>query len=150
MSADVEQAPLEEPGVPARRVVAFSLGFVAFAILLAGGLAIYYRRIVPGKNLTTALQDFPVPRLQPNPSADWESFHRAQLQQREGYAWVDRTRNLIHIPVERAKALVAARGAAGYDPVEGTPPYVTATGAPLDGAPRAAPQPMSAPYGQVH
>jgi hypothetical protein len=52
---------------------------------------------------------------------------RAELQD---YAWVDRDRGLVRIPVARAMQIVAARGAAAYDPPESpkpapTPPQTT-------------------------
>lgn len=150
MSAEIEEVQHEDPGVGTHRVVGFALGFVAFAILLAGGLGLYYRWIVSGEKTNVTVEDFPAPRLQPNPTADWEHFRQAQLEQLQGYRWIDRSKEMVHIPVDRAKALIVARGPKGYDPVEGTPPFLTATGAPLDGAPRATPEPVATPYGNVH
>ena len=145
--AELAAEPHETPNVHTGRVLAFVLGFVAFAILLGGGLGLYYRWITAGEKLTAPIVDFPSPRLQPNPTADWENFHKAQVDDLERLDWVDKAKGLVHVPIARAKALVVARGSQGYDPVEGTPPFTTSTGAPLDGAPRAAPQPMAAPYG---
>jgi hypothetical protein len=148
--SELERARHESPDVRSRRVLAFALGFVAFAIFLGGGLGLYYRWIVSGAKLTAKLETFPAPQLQPNPAADWENFHKAQVDSLERLGWSDRGKMLVHLPIERAKAIVLARGSQGYDPVEGTPPFVTGTGAPLDGAPRASPEPMAAPYGDVH
>jgi hypothetical protein len=144
--SEIERARHEEPTVKSRRVLASALGFLAFAILLGGGLSLSYRWIVSGSKL----ESFPAPRLQPNPTADWESFHKVQVEDLEHLGWADKPRALVHLPIDRAKAVVLARGPQGYDPVEGTPPFVTGTGAPLDGAPRATPQPFAAPYGDVH
>ena len=149
MNADIEPQPHESPSVGTRRIVALVLGFVGFATLLSGGLAIYYRRIVGGEKLVTTLQDFPAPRLQPNPARDWSNFHAAQVRALESYDWVDRSKGLVHVPIERAMALVIARGTQAYDPADGTPPFRASGDAPLDGAPRAAPQPSVAPYGDV-
>ncbi len=149
MPADIEHVTHEDPDVRTWRVLLLVFGFVGFVILLGGGLNLYFRAITANEPLSTPLRRFPAPELQPNPRGDWASFHRAQSAGLEGYGWVDRKNGLVHIPIERAMALVVARGTQAYAPVAGTPPYVTATGAPLDGAPRATPQPMAAPYGEV-
>jgi hypothetical protein len=52
---------------------------------------------------------------------DW--LHRAQTEQRarlEGWRWVDRDKGLIAMPIEEAMHRIAAKGAAGYAPVEGS------------------------------
>ena len=139
----------EPAAVATRIIVKLVLGFVAFAILLGGALSVYYRAVTSNQRLSVSLVDFPVPRLQPNPTQDWETFHQAQVQGLRRTGWADQARGLRQVPVERAMALVVARGAQAYDPVEGTAPFPTAGLAPLDGAPRATPQPMAAPYGQA-
>ena len=136
----------EEPAVATRRVLLLVGGFVAFVVVLVGVLGTYYRAALKDKTVAATLRDFPAPRLQPNPTQDYVNVHAAQVRQLEGYAWADRTAGLAHIPIERAMALVAARGPAAYDPVEGTP-VPSDPGAPLDGAPRAVSAPSVAPYG---
>lgn len=150
MGAELTSERHETPSVRTSRVLALVLGFIAFAVLLGGGLGLYYRWIVSGEKLTSTLREFPAPRLQPNPTQDWETFHKGQVETLERLSWADQARTIIHVPIERAKAIVIARGQQGYDPVEGTPPFVTSSGAPLDGSPRATPQPMASPYGDVH
>ena len=150
MAPEHEREAHEAPAVKTRRVVGLTLGFVAFAILLGGTLSVYYRMTTAHETLTAPIAQFPAPQLQPNPGQDWRAFHAAQTNDLEGYGWVDRASGLVHVPIERAMAVVQGRGAQAYDPVEGTPAFGVPGGAPLDGAPRAAPTPAVAPYGEVH
>jgi hypothetical protein len=52
----------------------------------------------------------PWPRLQANPVKDLADFEREQARQASGYAWVDPTRGLVRIPVDRAIEIVVERG----------------------------------------
>ena len=76
---------------------------------------------------------FPEPQVQSNPAGDLHALRAAQREQLEGYAWIDRDRGLARIPVARAMELLAARGAAAYDPLEAPDP-----GSPLPVRPQAA------------
>jgi hypothetical protein len=139
----------EGPEVRIRRVLLFVATFLGIVVVLFGGLGLYYRAVVGRERTVTTPRAFPAPQLQPNPSADYANFHAAQERQLVGFAWADRDRGLVHIPIERAMGLIAGRGLRGYDPLEATPsPGEPAkAGAPTDGAPRAKPAPGVAPYG---
>lgn len=76
---------------------------------------------------------FPEPRIQSDPSGDLADLQAEQARQREGYAWVDRGQGLARIPVARAMEAVAARGQAGYEPLDTPEP-----GVPLPVRPEAA------------
>jgi hypothetical protein len=52
----------------------------------------------------------PVPRLQVYPVAHWRDFQAAERRRLETYGWMDRSSGAVHIPIERAMELVAARG----------------------------------------
>jgi len=137
----------ESASVRTSRVVTFTLAFVVFAGVLMAGLAVFYRSTVTRSSVVAHFQPFPGPRLQPNPTQDYANFRRAQLDELAGTRWVDRKANLIHVPIERAMAYVAAKGSAAYDPLEPAsdqklPPT------PSDNAARADPQSSVAPYGQ--
>ena len=146
MAPDAFPLHTEEPTVSTRRVLLLVGLYLAAVVVLLGGLAIYYRGFVSGASIVMAPRAFPAPQIQPNPTQDYVTFSAAQERQREGYAWSDRGRDLVHVPIERAMALVVARGTLGYDPVPGTPPWLAT--APLDGSPRAVPVQPVAPYGQ--
>ena len=51
----------------------------------------------------------PVPRLQVNPDRDIETYRAAEDAQLEGYGWVDPASGTVHIPIERAISITAAR-----------------------------------------
>lgn len=58
-------------------------------------------------------ETFPVPRLQVAPTEELQRLRADEKAQLEGYAWVDRSRGLIRIPIERAMELLAAPSATG-------------------------------------
>ncbi len=149
MAPDSEKAGRERsretPDVDVRKTLLFVFVFLAFALALFAALRIYYRVVTRNDRVET-LQAFPAPRLQPNPAQDYVDFHAAQMKQLAGYAWVDRSTALVHLPIERAMALIAARGPRAYDPLEGSPPPETP--APIADA-RAKLPPGAAPYGEV-
>ncbi len=59
MGAELTSEPHEAPSVRVSRVLALVLGFVAFAVLLGGGLGLYYRWIVSGEKLTSTASRVP-------------------------------------------------------------------------------------------
>ncbi len=118
MAFEATKLPHETAGAPTRKVLAFVFGFVFFVIALIAVLHFYYRaRVAPGA-LVEQLQTFPAPRLQPNPSQDYETFRKAQVEELMGIRWVDRRQNLIHVPIERAMAYIVSRGASAYDSLD--------------------------------
>ncbi|MGH9410002.1 MAG: hypothetical protein ACRD1V_11170, partial [Vicinamibacterales bacterium] len=76
----------------------------------------------------------PNPRLQTTPWTDLKSFVGAEQDYLNSYGWVDQGAGVVHIPIERAKALLLQRGiptrpapnGAPADATEGT--HVAATG----------------------
>lgn len=138
----------EGADVQAPRVLLLVFGFIAFAACLAGGLKLYYDLEVKPGSVAAKLEAFPGPRLQPNPTQDYADFHRTQRAQLAGTHWVDRGHGLVHVPIERAMAFVAAKGDGAYDPLgpagdQKLPPT------PQDGQSRDVPHLSVAPYG-VH
>jgi hypothetical protein len=61
---------------------------------------------------------FAPPRLQSDPAGDLRDYQAAQRAQLETYAWADRERGLVRIPIERAMAMIAARGREAYAPLD--------------------------------
>jgi hypothetical protein len=55
-------------------------------------------------------QQPPEPRLQNTPTRDYAEFRRQQEQQLNSYGWVDRQKEVVHIPVSRAMELLLDRG----------------------------------------
>lgn len=52
----------------------------------------------------------PEPRLQHDPAVDLADLHRRTRERLGTYGWVDSARRVVHIPIDRAMALVAERG----------------------------------------
>lgn len=50
------------------------------------------------------------PRLEVSPSANREVLQRQAEQRLLGYGWIDREAGRAHIPIDRAMAILAARG----------------------------------------
>ena len=63
----------------------------------------------PASPLASALPAAPPePRLQTAPELDLRDLRRREDAQLAGYGWVDREHGVIHIPIDRAMALVAS------------------------------------------
>ena len=52
----------------------------------------------------------PEPRLQVAPRADLQSMLTEHRQRLNSYGWVDRGKGVVHIPIARAMAEIAAKG----------------------------------------
>lgn len=53
---------------------------------------------------------YPAPRLQPSPRADMEAFRAQQMRELNGTYWQQKSAGTIHLPIDRAMALVAREG----------------------------------------
>ncbi len=51
---------------------------------------------------------FPSPRLQSNPGADLTAFKAAQLAELKQMGWVDQSKNVARVPIDRAMDLYAS------------------------------------------
>lgn len=51
----------------------------------------------------------PLPRLQPNPTADLAAERSLQQSRLDGYRWMDEKAGIARIPITRAMALLAAQ-----------------------------------------
>jgi hypothetical protein len=108
----------ESSGVRTPRILAFVFGFLSFVAVLAAILSLFYHADVG--RIAAPFQQFPTPRLQPHPRQDYLAFHKKQLEELAGTRWVNPQKTLVHVPIARAMAYIAARGAAAYDPLEET------------------------------
>jgi hypothetical protein len=52
----------------------------------------------------------PLPQLQAHPERDLEELRAKDQQELNNYGWVDRTRGIVHIPINRAMDLLLERG----------------------------------------
>jgi hypothetical protein len=52
----------------------------------------------------------PPPRLQVHPVRHWKDFEAVERERLDSYGWMDRSSGAVHIPIDRAIELIAARG----------------------------------------
>jgi hypothetical protein len=124
MATDTD-ADLENPDVDARAIVVLVAGFLVLAATSVVGLGFYYMHAHVGH--ASAPRSFPEPRLETRNGQDLGALQRRQQGQLQVYAWRDRERGLVQIPLERAMEIIASRGAGAYGPLEpsasrGAPP----------------------------
>lgn len=82
----------------------------------------------------------PQPRLQTLPAADMRQFRAAQEADLRRTAWVDRSRGLVQLPIERAMQIVARDGLPRWPSIAAATPATTTTSTPT-----ATPSSTSAP-----
>jgi hypothetical protein len=149
----------EHSDVPVRPLFWFIAIFVVFAIVSHVALFLLYKafatgernRMDPPQTQVARPADASVPQNQPllqpfprgeaapyrqTPVTDLEDMRNAESQVLENYGWVDKQHGVVHIPIEEAKKMFAARAA------------VQASGAPAS-VPAATPasQPAALPAG---
>jgi hypothetical protein len=116
-----EHTPHTEPDrirpVP---ILAIGVGFLIFAGIWVGVLLAYYNALV-GPGLYVPPKTFPAPRLQSEPLTDSEKLRNAQRARMEHYGWIDQSRGLVRIPIERAMQIVAAKGPSALEPLAQPP-----------------------------
>jgi len=108
--SDVEVARVVRAGVALIAIVVF---FFALMWMLQGVLL----RLVgldqaPRHPLATSLArtEPPAPRLQPDPRADLLALRAQEDAVLQTYAWVDKSRGVVRVPIERAMEILAERG----------------------------------------
>ncbi len=109
-----------ERDVFAARPIFLGLAALALTVLLGwaiptwlqAGLVARRQESLPAANPLSAAfgrKVPPSPRLQVNPDRDIAAYRAAQAARLNGYGWVDRRDGIVHIPIERAMAIVADR-----------------------------------------
>ena len=93
--------------------VAFCLAVLVAVVL---GLAATYL----SKQTVTASapRPFAGPQLETREAQELESVRAAQRKKLDEYAWTDRSRGVVRIPVARAMQIIAAEGKRAYEPQE--------------------------------
>jgi hypothetical protein len=123
-SRPVEGLPEERESqrLATRPITLIGVGTGAALLLSLGALLLFFRMLAgdPRQGFP-ATERFPQPRLQSDPAADLRALQARQGAQLEGYAWVDRDRGLVRVPVERAMEVIAGRGSGAYGPLEPPP-----------------------------
>jgi hypothetical protein len=115
MAHEAEQAR-ETPDIQTARAVAAIFGTLVLVFIALGGLYAFYRWRLPDAALPP-VKIFPAPQLDTKDDGLRDPLIDQQRARLGAYAWVDRSHGIVQVPIERAIALVAARGAGAYDPL---------------------------------
>jgi hypothetical protein len=117
---------LESPRLPGKPFVLLVAGVFTFLGLSIGGLWGVFNYSFPDR-VPLPAQVPPEPHLQSDPPAELSTMLSQQRAQLEGYRWIDRSKQIVAIPIDRAMAIVAGRGPDAYGPIPGAPPMPPAT-----------------------
>lgn len=131
---EIRTEDIRNPGVSYERsdanmraVVWFLVALTVAAIVIHLALAGMYRYFqiregrleqAPTPYLRGERPQTPEPRLQPDPAADWQTFHASELQRLNSYGWVDQRAGIARIPIDRAMDLLLERGLPVATPTE--------------------------------
>lgn len=115
-----------------RAILGAGLGTAALLLLALAGVAAWFHWARPDTAIPVPAA-VPAPRLETRPAETRDALAPVQQAQVDGYAWEDRARGLVRIPVARAMALLAGRGDAAWAPLDTPEP-----GVPLPVRPEAA------------
>ena len=109
-----------EPDSTQPKLLLAVAGAVLLLLAIAFGVVLWFYTANVPPHGPTVPKTFPSPRLMQDES-DW--LNRTQTEQRarlQGWRWIDRDKGLIAIPIDEAMRRIAAKGADGYAPVEGS------------------------------
>ena len=99
--------------VAAKNLHWIALGLVGSLALVVAGMYWFAQPLLQRARDLPTPQAPPAPRLQPAPRADLAAERSREESRLTGYAWIDPEQGIARIPIERAMAIVAARGAGG-------------------------------------
>jgi hypothetical protein len=97
-----------------RLISALAVGVAAFLIATPFLLQTLYPDARHLGRIPDELPQPPPPRLQIEPQGDLDRLHTREDRQLTGFSWIDRGRQVAHIPIEEAMKLVRHRGLAGW------------------------------------
>lgn len=130
MTAEDEREGVEPSRFPARPVLIF-VGGVLLSLALVYALTGWIMDIPeePTRDVRSRAEPWPMedpdrpiedwpPPLQPDPDTDYEVLRARQLERLEDYGWIDREREIVHIPIDQAIDLVLELDAVARDEVE--------------------------------
>jgi len=97
-----------------------SLLVISLAVIFAGVWWVFreFQSSAAGRQIGTAREQAPPPanpKLQVSPSADWDRMFATEQAFLNSYGWIDRSRGIVHIPIQRAMELLAERGIPGTE-----------------------------------
>lgn len=89
----------------------WGLGGVLILILFCTFLVMWlYPSAVQDRRLPSGVPTYPAPALQANPHADLLHFQATQRAQLDGTGWIDKSKGIVHIPIDTAMQQIARQG----------------------------------------
>ncbi len=135
---------LETPQVDVRAVLLTACASVVLVVGAVAGLHAVYRAYVPNP-APPPPREFPEPQVRPDEAQQLRRLLSEQRARLAGYAWADRQKGLVRIPIDRAMQLIVQKGAHAWDPL--LLPAAPALTGPSAGAQRAVTSGQGAPSG---
>lgn len=118
--AHAPSAGHERRDITPRPIVFAGLGLVVVVVALAVLMRVLFGFFAvrestessPGSPLAGSYgrSEPPAPRLQARPILDLQALRAEEAAALQSYGWIDRDRGIVRIPIERAMALLTARG----------------------------------------
>lgn len=105
----------EPRDVPRRGAFIFGVVFVLSAIALVGGVSWWgdaiwgFHRQPRAARIQWNTAQIPQPRLQIDAPGELKALRARKDKRLDGLGWVDRAHGIVHIPIDRAMAIEAAR-----------------------------------------
>ena len=133
------QSGYEKRDANVRNLLRFAAGLFVTLLVAAGISKVVFDYLGRVQKLGPPATPFeqaralpPLPQLQAHPESDLEELRAKDQQELDSYGWVDRTRGIVHIPIEKAMDLILERGLparpAGAAPAEGSSAARAGTG----------------------
>jgi hypothetical protein len=97
-----------------RLISALAVGVAVFLVAVPLLVVTFYRDALRLGRIPDTLPQPPAPRLQVNPAADLQRLRAEESGRLGAFAWADRDRKNVQIPIERAMKLLSEKGIAGW------------------------------------
>ena len=108
----------QSPDVATRRILVPVFGYLGFVAVGMVAMFFYVKADAPAAFKPPLERRFPQPSLQTSPERDMAEILLKQRQPLSQYEWIDQTKGLARIPIDKAIEIVIARGERGYDPLQ--------------------------------
>ena len=108
----------QSPDVATRRILISVGGYLGFVAVGMVAMFFYVKADAPAAFNPPLQRRFPQPSLQRSPEQDLAEILLKQRQPLSRYEWIDKSKGLARIPIDKAMQIVTARSERGYDPLE--------------------------------
>jgi hypothetical protein len=113
-----DRALPQSADVATRRILLAVGGYLGFVLVGMIAMFFYVKADAPAAFKLPVERRFPQPSLQTSPQQDLAEILLKQRQPMSQYEWIDKSKGLARIPIDKAIEIVIARGERGYDPLD--------------------------------